>query len=50
MQRLFSLALMSALSLVAQSHQLDLTIGYNYQDSDQGHLEFRGERRLDLGT
>ena len=36
MLRLFSLALVSALSLVAQSHQLDLTTGYNYQNSDQG--------------
>ena len=27
---------MSALSLLAQSHQLDMTTGYNYQNSDQG--------------
>ena len=36
MLRLVSLALMSALSLLAQSHQLDMTAGYNYQNSDQG--------------
>ena len=36
MLRLVSLALMSALSLLAQSHQLEMTAGYNYQNSDQG--------------
>jgi hypothetical protein len=31
----FSFALVSAPSLLAQSHQLKLTTGYNYQNSDQ---------------
>jgi hypothetical protein len=36
MLKLASLGLMSALSLLAQSRQLDMTTGYNYQNSDQG--------------
>jgi hypothetical protein len=36
MLKLASLGLMSALSLLAQSRQLDMTTGDNYQNSDQG--------------
>jgi hypothetical protein len=36
MLRLVSLGIVSALALLARSHQLDMTAGYNYQNSDQG--------------
>ena len=36
MLRLVSVGLVSALSLLAESRQLDMTAGYNYQNSDQG--------------
>jgi hypothetical protein len=37
MRNLFPLILVGAISLPAQSHELSMTTGYNYQNSDQGN-------------